>query len=70
MPETEYRDRIIEELDCMCEIDIDKDWPIKVIPKEKIKDIIWHSPDFSDCISMRMVFELPREETNFIFAYV
>ncbi len=59
-----YRDEIMQELDVQAEVDIDKDWPRKILPKEKIKDIIGRSPDFSDTLAMRMYFELAREESE------
>lgn len=58
--------RILEELDVMQAWNIDKDWPLQVIPKEEIKKIIWRSPDFADAISMRVYFELvERQEPMF-----
>lgn len=54
----EERDRIIQELDVIQYRDVGKDWPVKIIPKEKIKEIIGRSPDWADTIMMRMYFEL------------
>lgn len=51
-------DDLIEELDAIVQIDMDKDWPLRIIKKDKIKDIIWRSPDEADSVMMRMWFEL------------
>ena len=62
----DIKTRIIEELDVMQAWNVDKDWPLQVIPKEEIKKIIWRSPDFADAISMRVYFELvERQEPMF-----
>lgn len=54
------REKIIQELDVIQYRDVGKDWPVKIIPKEKIKEIIGRSPDRADTIMMRMYFELQR----------
>ena len=62
----DVKTRIVEELDVIQQRNIEKDWPLQIIPKEEIKKIIWHSPDFADVISMRVYFELiERNEPNF-----
>jgi hypothetical protein len=38
--------------------DIDKDGKLSVLPKEKIKELIGRSPDYSDALMMRMWFVL------------
>lgn len=58
--------RILEELDVIQAWKIEKDWPLQIIPKEEIRNILWRSPDIADTISMRVYFELiEREEPNF-----
>jgi len=52
------KQKIIEELDIVCEVDIDKDAKKKIISKEKIKERLGRSPDYSDALMMRMYFEL------------
>jgi hypothetical protein len=56
-PET-IKDTIIEELDVIVEIDLDKEDKRKIISKEDIKNKLWRSPDFSDAMMMRFYFEL------------
>ena len=36
---------------------VDKDSSMGIIPKDKVKALIGRSPDFSDCLAMRMIFE-------------
>lgn len=60
----DYKQEIIEEFDVIAEIDIDKDWQKKIIPKDKIKELIWRSPDFSDALMMRFYFELIKLPTK------
>lgn len=64
----QIKDRIVTELDAMVEVDIDKDWPKKVISKKDIKAKIWRSPDFWDCIMMRMYWEVRVKRKVFVYA--
>jgi hypothetical protein len=48
----------MEELDIVCEIDIDKDSKKRIIKKEDIKEQLGRSPDWSDTVMMRMWFVL------------
>lgn len=57
------RQEIIDELDTIQYWNIEKDWPLQCIPKDKIKKLIWRSPDRADTISMRVYFELIQEAT-------
>ena len=56
--EPEMIERIVEELEWVKQKDIDSDKKKGIIPKEKIKEAIGRSPDFSDTLSMREFFEL------------
>lgn len=56
--EQPQQEEIIEELDTIQLWNIEKDWPMQVIPKDEIKKLIWRSPDRADTISMRVYFEL------------
>ena len=56
--EDDIRDLLTEELDIIVQVDIDKDWKIRIISKEDIKAKLWRSPDYSDAIMMRCYFEL------------
>jgi hypothetical protein len=53
-----YKELIIEDLEQIKRKDIDKDGKVKLIEKEVIRENIGRSPDFSDCMMMRMYFEL------------
>jgi hypothetical protein len=48
---------IIEELEQVKQKSIDNDTKKGIIPKDKVKALIGRSPDFSDCLAMRMIFE-------------
>lgn len=52
------RESIIEELGQIKQKDFDKDGKLMIIPKDEIKKHIGRSPDESDCLMMRMIFEL------------
>lgn len=65
--ETEFKDQIIEELEQVKRHNIDKDGKLAIIPKEKVKELIGRSPDFSDALMMRMYFELEHVVKIFIF---
>jgi len=41
-------------------LDVDKDSPRQIVPKDKVKEILGRSPDFSDALMMRMYFELKK----------
>ncbi|MEK6482407.1 terminase family protein [Catalinimonas sp. 4WD22] len=56
--DTSIRDAIIEELQQVKQLEVDSDKKKGVVPKEKVKQMIGRSPDFSDAIMMRMHFEL------------
>jgi hypothetical protein len=57
-----YKEIIIRELDVIAQIEVDRWWPQKIIKKEDIKKLIWHSPDFADAIAMRMIYECNRKK--------
>lgn len=54
----EVKQWIIEELEQVKQKDIDSDQKKGVVPKDKVKEILGRSPDFSDTIMMREYFEL------------
>ena len=56
--EPDMIERITQELEQVKQKDIDSDKKKGVIPKDKIKEVLGRSPDFSDTLSMRMYFEL------------
>jgi len=53
-----YREDIIQEIEQLKRRDIDQEGKLKIMPKDEIKEIIGRSPDFLDCLTMRMYFEL------------
>jgi hypothetical protein len=54
----EVREKIIEDLEQIKKKDPDKDGKLYVTPKDEIKENIGRSPDFGDCMMMRMIFEV------------
>lgn len=65
--ETEYKEIIIQELEQVKRHNIDKDGKLAIIPKEKVKELLGRSPDFSDALMMRMYFELVPKTNIIIF---
>lgn len=53
-----YRDVIIQELEQVKQHNMDKDGKKQVVPKDKVKELLGRSPDYSDMLMMRMWFEL------------
>lgn len=49
---------LIQELDVICETNIDKDGKKTITSKDKIKEDLGRSPDWADNFAMRMWFEL------------
>jgi phage terminase large subunit len=59
----EIKKLIIQELEQVKQHNMDKDGKKAILPKDKVKEIIGRSPDFSDTLMMREWFELsPRLE--------
>lgn len=56
----QYKQLITEELEQVKQKDMDKDGKKMVIPKDKVKELLGRSPDFSDMIMMRMWFLFKR----------
>lgn len=52
------QDLITEELEQLKQANMDKEGKKQIISKDKVKELIGRSPDFSDALLMRMVFEL------------
>ena len=57
---TENRDTIIEELEQVKKDKEVTDDKLRVVRKEDVKDMLGRSPDYSDCMSFRMLFELDK----------
>ncbi len=61
----EYRDEIIEDLTAILkQKDIDSEGKLQLISKDKVKEIIGHSPDVGDTLLMRAFFELRKEASS------
>jgi phage terminase large subunit len=58
---------IIEELEQVKRNNVDKDGKLSVLPKEKIKELIGRSPDYSDALMMRMYFEVKNVNVPLFF---
>lgn len=52
-----FRQMIIEELEQVKQKSVDNDGKKGIMPKDKVKEKIGRSPDFSDMLAMRMFFE-------------
>lgn len=56
--EENLKQTIIEELEQVKQYNMDKDSKKQVLPKDKVKELIGRSPDFSDTLMMREWFDL------------
>lgn len=56
----EIRQALTQELELLKQVDADKDGKLKMTSKDDIKNIIGRSPDYSDCLSFRFLFELKK----------
>lgn len=61
--DTDFREKLIEELDVIVEIWLDQDSKTRIIKKEDIIAKLWRSPDVADMVMMRMYFELDKRES-------
>lgn len=57
-PDGTMHDDIIKELEQVKRDKIDSDGKLRIVPKEKVKENIGRSPDYSDALAFRMYFEL------------
>jgi hypothetical protein len=64
----ETKDMIVEELEQVKQFNMDKDGKKRIIPKDKVKELIGRSPDYSDLLMMRMWFSLGYR-INFLSIY-
>lgn len=55
---SEVKADVIQELEQVKQYNMDKDGKRQVMPKDKVKEIIGRSPDYSDTLMMREYFEL------------
>jgi hypothetical protein len=61
----DIQDVISKELEQVKRDKIDQDGKLRILPKEKVKELIGHSPDYSDALAMRFYFDL--KQTFFTF---
>ena len=54
----EIKQKLIEDLEVVKQKDVDKDGKKGVLPKDKVKELIQRSPDYSDMMMMRMFYEI------------
>lgn len=61
-----FKKEIIEELEQVKRKNMDTDGKMMVVPKDEVKKILGKSPDFSDTLMMRMIFDLhkPKQLTG------
>jgi phage terminase large subunit len=62
-----YKDVIIQELEQVKQNNMDKDGKKQVLPKDKVKELLGRSPDYSDMLMMRCWFELRIVNNFFTF---
>ncbi len=62
----DLKEKLTEDLQQMKRKDADKDGPLKIVPKEEVKENIQRSPDFGDTLMMRMWFELKPPQAGFM----
>lgn len=72
--DSDFKEKLIEELDIIVEIGLEKDAKISIIKKDAIIQKLGRSPDYADMVMMRMFYELynapdvtqeKQEEVNF-----
>jgi len=61
------KEALIEELEQVKRKDIDKDNKLQIVGKDKVKENLGRSPDFSDAMMMRMYFEVSKKDHAFFF---
>ena len=62
-----HRDKIIEELSVIKHKPSDSVGKLEIIAKSEVKRLIGRSPDFSDAMAYRMIFELKPKGFNYEF---
>jgi len=61
----DVQDIITKELEQVKRDKIDQDGKLRILPKEKVKELIGHSPDYSDALAMRFYFDLKQNFFTF-----
>jgi hypothetical protein len=65
-PFSEHSEKIIQELEQVKRYNVDKDGKLEIMPKDKVKEILGRSPDYSDALMMRMFFEIEYKPQSFV----
>lgn len=66
---SELSDDLVQELDNIVQINIDKDRSLQLISKDDLKKKLWRSTDEADSLMMRMYFELKPEQWLNIYIF-
>ena len=53
-----FKELLIQEIEMVKRTNIDKDGKLSILSKDKVKDLIGRSPDYSDALMMRCYYEL------------
>tara|TARA_R110000782_G_scaffold169151_1_gene261072 strand:- start:12 stop:1298 length:1287 start_codon:yes stop_codon:yes gene_type:complete len=61
------RELIVQELEQIKRDKIDSDGKLQLMAKDKVKELIGRSPDFSDALMMRMYFELNKSSGEYYY---
>lgn len=64
-----FKETIIEELEQVKSKDSDKDTKVQIMPKDEVKEVLGRSPDYSDTLMMRMIFELKKVTNEITFQW-
>ena len=63
---TTIKNNLTKELEQVRRDKIDKDTKLAIVPKEKVKQVLGRSPDYSDALMLRMYYELKPQGVYFI----
>lgn len=63
--DSSYKDLLTEELEHIKRDNVDKDGKLSILAKDKVKEHLGRSPDFSDMLMMRMYFEVQGQIESF-----
>ena len=62
--------KLTQELQIINREKVDQDGKIYMTSKDQIKKQIGRSPDYSDCLAYRMIFEIDNKQETFVFGWV
>lgn len=64
-----WKEQLTEEIEQIKSKDMDKDTKLKIVSKDEIKEVLGHSPDFSDTAMMRSLLEYKISSGNGAVTY-